>query len=84
MNENEPEVLNYLVDLDTLCKVAVVIKNPSIIEYEGDLVPGIAFTADAARQLANDLIVWAWKCDQLNRDDEGDDEGDGDDECDDE
>ena len=39
--------------------VAVVMRHCSIIEYDGDLCPGLLLSPDAARVFANDLIQLA-------------------------
>ncbi len=57
-----PEVLNYITDEYEDQRVALIIKSASVIEYEGELMPGLALTPENARTLACDLIVWAAKC----------------------
>lgn len=59
---SSPEVINYITDEYETQRVALIIKGASVIEYEGELMPGLALTPENVRTLACDLIVWAAKC----------------------
>ncbi len=66
--EQTPRVDTWAAD----GKVALIIVRASIIEYEGDLVPGLNLTVRGAMELARDLLSHATKAEDGGEDGEED------------
>jgi hypothetical protein len=59
----DPAIETFLDDADAIEGIALVMRQASIVDYQGELVPACKFSAAQARALARALLVLARELD---------------------